>query len=230
VTNRRQIAQSPALLATIAVVGVGVLAAILLLLVNLAGGSPTPTASPGPTLAPGASPTPPTPATGTPPSGQPEQSLDEPTPVAPTPVGDLTPEQALLSHVPEKIRAGCTVEPGRGPVLLAARCTADSGALTINYYQYEAAEGMADEYAELRDASQIEPGTGSCEEPETWPAESEYGVGGQITGRRLCTDQPGAATIYWTDDRLNILGQAVDESAGLDRLIAFWTNESGPIP
>ena len=236
VTNwRRPSALSPALLATIAVVGVGVLALVLLLLINLASGSPAPTTTPGGSLPPGASPATAQPTDSLPSSKQPTNGTDAPptdSPLTPppTPDGSLTPEQALLTHVPEQIRASCTVEPGRSPVVLTARCTADDGALTINYYEYDTAEDMAGEYAELRGGSQIEPNTGRCEEPNTWPAESEYGVGGQITGRRLCTDQPGTPTIYWTDDRLNILGQAVAESAAVERLIEFWTNESGPIP
>jgi hypothetical protein len=232
VTKPRQTALSPALIAAIAIVAVGILGLLLLILFNTAGSaprsSPQSSGSPGAqaTVRPGSSATP---AKG---SAAPTDvpATAAPLTAPPTPAGSLTPEQALVAHVPEPIRASCTVEPGRRPVLLVARCTADNGALTVNYYEYGNAEEMAGEYADLLDGSQIEPDTGRCEDVQTWPAESEYSVGGQITGRRLCTEQPGSVTIYWTDDRLNILGQVASDSSGHERLIEFWTNESGPVP
>jgi hypothetical protein len=233
VTNPRQTALSPALIATIAIVAVGVVGLLLLILFNTAGSalrsSPQATGTPGAlaTARPGSSATP---ANGTDAPATDAPATDAPLTAPPSPAGSLTPEQALVAHVPEPIRPSCTVEPGRRPVLLVARCTADNGALTVNYYEYGSAEDMAGEYADLLDGSQIEPDTGRCEEAQTWPAESEYSVGGQITGRRLCTEQPGSVTIYWTDDRLNILGQVASDSSGHERLIEFWTNESGPVP
>jgi hypothetical protein len=229
VTNWRPRAVSPALLAVAIIVGLALIGSIVLIGLNLRGGDPATTSSPGlPTprtsISPGSSPTiQPT----TDPDGSPTPPLLTP---PPTPAGSLTPEQAMLLHVPEPVRSTCTVAPGRRAVLLVATCTVDAGALTVNYFEYDGPESMADAYAVLVGNSQIERSTGRCEDPVTWPAESEYRVGGEITGRRLCTNQPGAPTIYWTDDRLTILGQVAGQADGYDRLIDFWTNESGPIP
>ncbi len=236
VTNwRRPSALPPALLAIIAVVGVGIVTLLLLLALNLFNGpGPNASASARPTgatstisttAAPGASATP-RPTDGAPTS----TATDPPLTPPPTPAGSLSPEQALVAHVPEPIRATCVVEPGGGQAELVARCTADDSALALTYLQFATAEDMAAAFANRLEQSQIEPNTGRCEDQETWPAESEYGVGGQITGRRLCTDVPGTPTIFWTDDRLNIMGQASAESASFERLLQFWTDESGPIP
>src|SRR5262245_14873459 len=234
VTNwRRPSALSPALLAIIVVVGLSVLALIALLFINLLNGpgtSPRPSApsSSGAraTLAPGASPT-----------TRPDNSAgalptDAPLTAPPTPDGSLTPEQALVAHVPEPIRSSCTVEPGNGRAALVATCSADGGGLTITYLEFATAEDMAAAFANRLALSQIEPSTGRCEDQATWPSESEYSLGGAILGRRLCTDQPGTPTIYWTDDRLNIMGEAavVSDAVSVERLIQFWTDESGPIP
>ena len=74
---------------------------------------------------------------------------------------------------------------------------------------------------------QIDPGTGSCEDHGTWPAEGPYGVESSPVGRRLCADWQGEPTIYWTDERLNIYASAT--AADPVRLIQFWTTEAGPI-
>ena len=47
-------------------------------------------------------------------------------------------------------------------------------------------------------------------------------------GRWLCTDTPGTPTIYWTDERLQILSQASQSLGDHTRLVDFWMNESGP--
>ena len=237
VTNwRRPSALSPALLAIIAVVVLGVLTLLLLLVANLFSG-PRSAATPGPsttvgpastgsatTAEPGAS------ATIRPADGTDAPPTDATLTAPPAPAGSLTPEQALVAHVPEPIRATCTVEPGAGQAELVASCAADDGALVITYLQYATAEDMAAAFADRLERSQIEPSTGTCEDQATWPAEGQYSVGGEPTGRRLCTDEPGLPTIFWTDDRLNIMGQVSAESAAFERLIEFWTNESGPVP
>jgi hypothetical protein len=174
------------------------------------------------TAAPGASPT------ALPTDGPQPPSTDGE--LTPTPDGSLTPEQALIAHIPEPIRPSCTVEAGTGPAELVARCTADEGALTVAYIHFATAEDMAAAFANRLEQSEIDANSGRCEDPETWPAESQYSIGGAVTGRRLCTDEPGEPTIYWTDDRLNILGQVSTETIDFDRLIQFWTEESGPIP
>ena len=76
--------------------------------------------------------------------------------------------------------------------------------------------------------AQIDPNSGSCEDHATWPAESSYDAAGAPAGRRYCTDAPGTPTIYWTDERLNILSTAT--GADPATLVDFWTNEAGPVP
>lgn len=85
-------------------------------------------------------------------------------------------------------------------------------------------------YKTLRDRAQIEPDTGSCEDHNTWPAEGSYKVENEPAGRRLCADQPGSSTIYWTDDRLTILSTAATSTGDYAGLLQFWMNEAGPIP
>jgi len=109
-----------------------------------------------------------------------------------------------------------------------ASCSASASDITVNYSMYASAELMNSAYQDVFTPLQIDPNSGSCENPSTWPAESTYDVEGAPIGRRLCTDQPGAPTIYWTDDRLNILSQA--SGADATQLLDFWTNEAGPIP
>jgi len=221
-------------LAALIVIVLGALAVFAIFALNIGPFAPAATASAAPSNAPAATagqsaqPA----ATASTPAGSdasPVASASSSTPatIAPSPG---TPEEALLFHVPSDIRPTCTVEPGKGHVILAASCSADAGNITLVYSQYDAIEAMAQDFDDLRLASQIEAGTGNCEDHATWPAEGPYMAADQLAGRRLCTDQPGAPTIYWTDDRLAILSQASQQSADYERLVDFWANEAGPIP
>ena len=53
------------------------------------------------------------------------------------------------------------------------------------------------------------------------------------TGRYLCVAtgvEPAVVpTIYWTDDRFNILSQASNVLGNYERLVEFWVGEAGPI-
>jgi hypothetical protein len=140
-----------------------------------------------------------------------------------------TPEAELLAHVPEGLRASCTAQTAASsPPIYMATCTATAGGITVNYSEYASAEVMNSAYQEIFAPVQIDPNSGSCEDHSTWPAEGTYDVEDSPAGRRLCTDKPGTPTIYWTDDRLNILSQA--SGADATQLLEFWTNEAGPIP
>ncbi len=52
-------------------------------------------------------------------------------------------------------------------------------------------------------------------------------------GRYLCiatgVEPAVIPTIYWTDDRFNILSQASDVLGDYERLVEFWRDEAGPI-
>jgi hypothetical protein len=141
-----------------------------------------------------------------------------------------TPEAALLVHVPDAIRPTCTTTPGVDDVLASADCTSVDGALTVTYVQYASAAPMNQAYGDAVGRSQIEPNTGSCEEHDTWPAESSYDVDGELAGRRLCTDNPGSPTIVWTYDSLAIISQAASQGGDAAGLVEFWTTEAGPVP
>jgi hypothetical protein len=140
-----------------------------------------------------------------------------------------TPEAELLAHVPEALGASCTSQTAASsPPIYMASCSASGSDITVNYSAYASAELMNAAYQAIFTPLQIDPNSGSCENASTWPAESTYEVEDTPTGRRLCTDQPGAPTIYWTDERLSILSQA--SGADATQLLDFWTNEAGPIP
>ncbi len=146
----------------------------------------------------------------------------------PIPSGDL--QDALLSHVPPQIRDTCFVSvPGGGSTILAlATCSADDGNIALTYFQYDSYDSMFLPYEGFRMASQIEPDTGDCNDHDSWPAENGFNIGGQPAGRWLCTEALGATTIYWTDNRLNIMSQATQTVPDYARLVDFWVHESGP--
>ena len=177
--------------------------------------SPTvaPSASASASLAPTASPS------AEPTAGPTESAV-------PSPSGDIAAE--LLSHIPLGIQESCFTSPGTAPILVLATCTADDGVIQLTYFQYDSQDSMFLAYEGFRFVSGIEPETGTCSDPSTWPAENDYTIGGQPTGRWLCTEALGQTTIYWTDDRLDILSWATHTTSDYNRLIDFWTNESGP--
>jgi hypothetical protein len=145
-----------------------------------------------------------------------------------TPIGD--PEEALRSHIPAAIVGTCFVSSPDDPgaILAIAVCDADNGDIRVTYFQYAAYDSMFSAYSGFRIASQIEPDSGDCDEPATWPTENSYNIGEVTVGRLLCTEELGETSIYWTDDRLNILSQAVHSNGDHPRLIEFWESESGP--
>lgn len=234
--NRRPSALSPAVLAVIAIVIVGAIAVILMFGLNFGlfgpGASPTIRQA---SAVPGS-----IPPSGVPPS-QRSSSAPEGTDVAPTSPGtseptptpgpSLPPDQAFLLRVPEAIRATCTLEGGVGNVLQTANCTADDGAITIAYSEYDTPESLDATFTDLRTgAARIEPDTGACEDSLTWPAEGSYSVGGEVVGRWLCLAGTAGPTIYWTDTRLNILAQAIGQATDEAGLVDFWRNQAGPVP
>jgi len=119
---------------------------------------------------------------------------------------------------------------GEGKVHARAKCSARDGNIEVTYLLYTDRDSMFATYDGFRDASQIEPNSGNCNNPQTWPAEGDFAISGEPSGRFLCTDALGATTIYWTDNRLNILSQATDTESDHDRLVDFWVHDSGPNP
>ena len=171
--------------------------------------SPTGSAAPSPTGSAAASPT-----------GSPGRTA------TPIPSGDVT--DALLSHIPPPIRPTCTVTAGSGAIVAIATCSADDGNIALTYSQYDSYDSMFNTYEGFRQASQIEPDSGDCQDHDSWPTENGFNISGQLAGRWLCTEALGATSIYWTDNRLNILGQANQTQPDYPRLVEFWVHESGP--
>ena len=222
---------------------VGIIGLALVLLLGVGGmlalgvgpfARPTPTliAQASPTAAPLATPTP----TSTPPHPGPSFPPSPTGSVGPTgsagptatpiPSGDVT--DLLLSHIPPPIRPTCVVTAGSGKIVALATCSADDGNIALTYFQYDSYDSMFNTYEGFRLASQIEPDSGDCQNHDSWPTENGFNIGGQLAGRWLCTEALGATSIYWTDNRLNILGQADQTQPDYPRLVDFWVHESGP--
>jgi hypothetical protein len=119
------------------------------------------------------------------------------------------------------------------PALAIASCSQDEGELLVIYTLYGTRDDMNLAYQGFLDAAQIEPDTGDCETPETWPSERSYNINEVPIGRFLCVTvgvEPLAIpNIYWSDDRFNILSQVSHVLGDYDRLIEFWVGEAGPI-
>ena len=221
--------------------------------------TPTPSLEPGPTPSTASSPsaaptaTPPPSTTGPPtpsatqnpapsttlnPTSSP-RTTDEPAgspsfTIPPTTLPGTDPTAVLLGHVPPAISAGCAPTTASPPVVAQVSCSVDEGALVVEYFLYATRDEMGAAYQAFVETAQIEPDTGDCSFYTSWPTENGYRVGGLTVGRYLCIDsgtEPAVVpSMYWTDDRFNILAQASHSAANRDRLLDFWMSESGPIP
>jgi hypothetical protein len=145
-----------------------------------------------------------------------------------TPIED--PEEALRSHIAEAILWTCFVSAPDDPgaILAIAVCDAAGGLIRVTYFQYASYDQMFSAYSGFRLASQIEPDSGDCDDPASWPTENSYEIDGVTAGRFLCTEELSETSVYWTDDRLNILSQATHNDGDQERLVEFWRSESGP--
>jgi hypothetical protein len=214
---------------------VGGIAFLLMLLVGFGGMfalgvGPFARATPLPTLSFSPRPTPTAGAVTPKPTGVLASPAPSPTGVGPsaTPIGD--PKAALLSHIPAAIADTCFVTSPDDPgvILAIGVCDADGGDIRVSYFQYASHDSMFSAYSGFRLASQIEPDSGDCDDPASWPTENSYDIGDVAAGRLLCTEELSETSLYWTDDRLNILSQATHTKGNHERLIEFWTSESGP--
>lgn len=216
-----------ALLAAIAVLALIVLVAAVYLIFN-SGGS---TSNPSPTsrASTSASSVTATPANSQPPrTGAPTTGASQPPPTlraSPT-----TAYEAFLLHVPGAIRPSCAQNATTDPAIeFSTQCATTTG-IAVIYDEYGTVDSMNAAYQAGFASIHIDANSGSCEDHSTWPAESTYDVNGAPAGHRLCADAAGAPTITWTDDQLDILSVATGSAADAPGLIAFWTNEAGPIP
>jgi hypothetical protein len=131
--------------------------------------------------------------------------------------------------VPESLRAGCLGLPVTAPLLAIAGCTSADFGLLVNYQLYQDQAATQAAYDTLVALSQIEPGTGTCARPESWPAEGGYSVGGAAPGGRLlCMLTAGVPTLYWTSDAVPMLAIASRPDSDYDQLWQFWLTDSGP--
>jgi hypothetical protein len=213
---------------------VGVLA-IVAVVVYLIANNGSPKQTPAPTSSQAAVVVPTQPATS-PGTSEPMSTGVPPTTnssLQPTPVGSpSTANEALLLQIPLEIRPSCGQGTILGPSIVASiMCNQTTDGITVSYLQYDSVDDMNAAYQAAFKAVEIDANSGSCEDVETWPAESSYDVGGTLAGRRLCLDEGTGnyPTIIWTYDSLAILSTA-DTTGDPAALIDFWTNEAGPIP
>lgn len=215
------------LLAAIAVLALVVLVAAVYLIFN--NGAPTPTLQPGPHASTSASSVAATPASSQPPrTGAPTTGASLPPPTLHA--SPATAYEAFLLHVPDAIGPSCAQNATTDPAIqFSTQCATTTGIVVV-YDEYGSVDAMNAAYQADFASIHIDANSGSCEDHSTWPAESTYDVNGAPAGHRLCADVAGAPTITWTDDQLEILSVATGSAADAPGLIAFWTNEAGPIP
>lgn len=178
--------------------------------------SPSQEQSAGPTSAPAASPTP-------------SRAL-----ATPSSANDV-----LLTHVPEALRPTCTPGSFDAPALALVTCNADAGAIILSYTLYADQPSMAAVYDAAVVAAGIDVDSGRCYNgnggadivatTSRWPSENGYTIQDQPVGRYLCHADDATATVTWTDDRLYVLARASSGLTAVDRLIAFWIEEAGPV-
>lgn len=132
---------------------------------------------------------------------------------------------ALLLHVPEDLRDLCRAAVRTD---LDANVAIDCGAAEVpvaTYLQYADAATMTADYDMLVEANPEATG-GSC---QVESSEGPYTVGDVEVGRLLCVLDGDSATIYWTDERLSIMGHAQWADDSFPGLYAWWL-EAGPLP
>ena len=215
------------LLAAITVLALFVIAAAVYLVFN----SGAPSSSPGPTqrASSSASNVATSPANSQPPrTGVPTTgaSLLPPTLRA----SPTTAYEAFLLHVPDAIQPSCAQNATTDPAIAFSTQCATATGIVVIYDEYGSVDAMNAAYQAQFATIHIDANSGSCEDHATWPAESTYDVNGAPAGHRLCADVAGVPTITWTDDQLDTVSVATGSAADVPGLIAFWTNEAGPIP
>ena len=225
---------SPVLIAVIAIVALVVIGGGLAWALGLGPFAPSQASVAG-----SPTPSPPGSATAPHPTGQ-QPASPEPSETPLPTSGPGTPgsaAEALLGHVPGALRASCMAETLAPPAQAMLTCAADGG-VTVSYTSYSDQPSMAVAYEATVLAAGIEDNSGRCYNkkddgtfaatPDRWPSENGYTINDESVGRYLCY-QPDAPSIAWTDDRLYILGVAGSASSDVDRLVAFWVNEAGPL-
>jgi hypothetical protein len=135
------------------------------------------------------------------------------------PAGD-----ALAAHVPEELRDTCRLVPPPDGAAAAIDCPA-GGATQAVYLQYADEAGMTDAYDALVEEHPEATGV-SC---DVSPSEGPYTVDGVEVGRLLCFEEDGSARLVWTDERLDIMGDAIWSDESYDPLYRWWL-AAGPIP
>lgn len=143
---------------------------------------------------------------------------------SPSSTGDPAVE-ALLLHVPESVRDLCrTVTRADLAATVAVDCAMPEMRVTT-YLQYADPATMTRVY-DARVAAHAEATGSSC---QMEPGEGPYTVDGIEVGRLLCVLQDDVATIYWTDERVSIMGRAQAANRSFAGLYAWWL-EAGPLP
>jgi hypothetical protein len=133
--------------------------------------------------------------------------------------------EALLQHVPEALRDECRmVERPDTAAEIAVDCGTSDVPLAM-YLQYGDVAAMTADYDELVEVHTEATGSGCQSEASEGP----YTVDATEAGRLLCVLDDGVATLYWTDERSRIMGQARAVDGSFADLYAWWL-AAGPLP
>ena len=139
-------------------------------------------------------------------------------------------DTALLAHVPQDFRDSCTPTVAVTPAIASLNCnTGFERGIFMSYTSYPDTTSMNTDYQLYVTAFGTGAGNGTCETSSDWPAEGSYTIDNVEAGRLLCVDSGGVPTMWWTDERLNILSSSFgvgDVTA--DDMWSFWANEAGP--
>ncbi len=133
--------------------------------------------------------------------------------------------EALLLHVPEGLRDQCRIVDRLDSAAdIAVDCGTSDVPLAV-YLQYGDVAAMTADYDELVEVHAEATGSGCQSEASEGP----YTVDATEAGRLLCVLEDGVATLYWTDERSRIMGQAQAVDGSFADLYAWWL-AAGPLP
>jgi len=133
--------------------------------------------------------------------------------------------EALLLHVPEGLRDQCRIVDRLDSAAdIAVDCGTSDVPLAVDL-QYGDVAAMTADYDELVEEHTEATGSGCQSEASEGP----YTVDATEAGRLLCVLDDGVVTLYWTDERSRIMGQAQAVDGSFADLYAWWL-AAGPLP
>jgi hypothetical protein len=150
---------------------------------------------------------------------------------ASTPAPDVTPEEELLTHIPEAIRDSC-VDPDSPPNNATASkvCSADGDNVTVWYSLYDNQADMTTDYEEFTSDRDYKDTPNNCSDDGfgqyRWNYEND-----DPGGERSCyLDSDDQAWVEWTEENLLIYSFALRSDGDYAALSDWWASaDSGPI-